>query len=83
MQGDGDKLNRWAEHFKEVVNCQFNVDVVSLNVLPIVPFSPTASTTPLSDEDLSASLSKVEIRTAISKLRPGRAPAWIEFPWRC
>ena len=22
LHSDGDKLNRWAEHFKEVVNCQ-------------------------------------------------------------
>ena len=62
LQRDGDKLNRWAEYFKEVVNCQVDVDV-SLDDLSIVPLSPASSDTPLSDE---------EIHTAISKLTSGR-----------
>ena len=74
LQRDGDKLNRWAEYFKEVANCQVDVDVVSLDALPTVPLSPASSGTPPSDEDLSAPLSEEEIHTAISKLCSGRAP---------
>ena len=35
LQSDEDKLNRWAEHFEEVGNCQVDVDVVPLEDLPI------------------------------------------------
>ena len=38
LQSDGDKLNRWAEYFKEVVNCQVNADVVSSMPSPLSPF---------------------------------------------
>ena len=30
LQSDGDRLNRWAEHFEEVMNCQ--VDTMSFPV---------------------------------------------------
>ena len=79
MQGDGEKLSRWAEHFKEVVNCQVGADVVSPHILPVVPYPSAASNTLLSDKDLSAPLSKVEIRAVMSKLRPGRAPGLNEI----
>ena len=36
LQSDGDKLNRWAEHFQEVVNCQIDIDVIPIEELPIV-----------------------------------------------
>ena len=32
LKSDGDKLNHWAKHFKEVVNCQVDVDVSFLPV---------------------------------------------------
>ena len=73
LQSDGYKLNRWAEYSKEVVNCQVDVDVVSVDALSVVPLSPASSDTALSDEDLSAPLSEEEIHTAISKLSSGRA----------
>ena len=49
LQGDGDKLSRWAEKFKEVVNCQVNARVVPSNILPIAPYPPAASNTLLFD----------------------------------
>ena len=67
-------MSRWAEHFKEVVNCQVSADVVSPHILLIVPYPPATSNTLLSEEDLSAPLSEVEIRVAMSMLRPGKAP---------
>ena len=73
LQSDGYKLNHWAEYSKEVVNCQVDVDVVSVDALSVVPLSPASSDTALSDEDLSAPLSEEEIHTAISKLSSGRA----------
>ena len=36
LQSDSDKLNRWAEHFNEVVNCQVNVDPIPLDDLPVI-----------------------------------------------
>ena len=74
VQSDRDKLNRWAEHFEEVVNCQVNVDIVPIDVLPIVSSPSITSDTSLSDDDLSAPLSEEEIITAISELRSGKAP---------
>ena len=41
LQSDRDKLNRWAEHFKEVVNCQVDVDAIHHDDLPII--SPSAN----------------------------------------
>ena len=74
LQGDRDKLNRWAEHFEEVMNCQVDVDVVPCEDLPIVSPSFVSSDTSMSDEDISAPLSEEEIVTAISELRSGKAP---------
>ena len=74
LQSDSDKLNRWAEHFNEVVNCQVNVDPVSLDDLPVIsPSSDSVVPSPSAD-DISAPLSEDEIRQAISELRSGRAP---------
>ena len=73
VQSDRDKLNCWAKHFEEVVNCQVNVDV-PIDVLPIVSSPSITSDTSLSDDDLSAPLSEEEIITAISELRSGKAP---------
>ena len=73
LQSDGDKLNRWAEHFQEVVNCQINIDVIPIEDLPIVTPHSSSDTT-LSDHDLSSPLSEEEIITAISELRAGKAP---------
>ena len=56
LQSDGDKLNRWAEHFQEVVNCQIDIDVICNKDLPIItpqPQLPSSDTT-LSDHDLSS-----------------------------
>ena len=74
LQSDRDKLNHWAEHFEEVVNCQVNADVIPFDDLPIVSSPPILSDTPLSDDDLSVPLSEEEIITAISELRSGKAP---------
>ena len=70
LQSDEDKLNHWAE---EVVNCQADVNVVSLEDLPIaspldaspLDASPldASSDTSLSGEDLSSPLSEEEIQT--------------------
>ena len=73
LQSDGDKLNRWAEHFQEVVNCQIDIDVIPIEDLPIVTPHSSSDTT-LSDHDLSSPLSEEEIITAISELRAGKAP---------
>ena len=74
LQSDGDKLNRWVEHFKEVMNCQVDSDVVPYDDLPIASLSFVASDTSMSGEDMSAPLSEEEIITAISELRSGKAP---------
>ena len=74
LQSDRDKLNRWAEHFEEVVNCQVNIDVVPTDDLPVISPTSTSLDSPLSDTDLSAPISEEEIRTAISELRSGKAP---------
>ena len=76
-------MNCWAEYFKEVVNRQFDVDVVSLDALPIVPLSPASSDTPLSNEDLSTPLSEEEIHTAISSGGPEGLLVWMELPCKC
>ena len=73
LRSDGDKLNRWAENFQEVVNCQINIDVIPIEDLPIVTPHSSSDTT-LSDHDLSSPLSEEEIITAISELRAGKAP---------
>ena len=73
LQTDGDKLNRWAEHFQEVANCEVSIDIPSDN-LPVIPLSPPSSVTPLSDDDLDAPLSEEEISAAISQLRSGKSP---------
>ena len=73
LQSDGDKLNRWAEHFQEVVNCQIDTDVIPFEDLPIVTPHPSSDTT-LSDNDLSSPLSEEEIMTALSEVRAGKAP---------
>ena len=74
LQSDEDKLNRWAEHFEEVVNCQADVDVVSLEDLPIASPLDASLDVSVSDEDLSSPLSEDEIQTAISELRSKKAP---------
>ena len=74
LQSDGDKLNRWAEHFKKVMNCQVDIDVVPCEDLPVVSPSFVSSDTLTSDEDIFAPLSEEEIVTAISELRSGKAP---------
>ena len=74
LQSDGDKLNRWAEHFEEVMNCQVDVDVMPCEDLPVVSLLFVSSDTSMSDEDISAPLSEEEIVTAISELRSRKAP---------
>ena len=74
LQSDEDKLNRWAENFKEVINYQIYIDVVPCEDLPVVSQSFISSDTLISDEDISAPLSEEEIVTAISELRSGKAP---------
>ncbi|MDA8001968.1 MAG: reverse transcriptase domain-containing protein [Alphaproteobacteria bacterium] len=73
LQTDRDKLNRWVEHFAEVVNCQVNTAVVPIDDLPVVSSLSNTSSS-LSDTDLSAPLSEEEIITAISELSSGKAP---------
>ena len=53
LQSDRDKLNRWVEHFAEVVNCQVNTAVVPIDDLPVVSSLSNTSSS-LSDTDLSA-----------------------------
>ena len=50
LQNDGDKLNHWAEHFEEVMNCQVDVDVVPSEDLPVVSPSLVSSDISMSDE---------------------------------
>ena len=66
-----------------MITCQFDVDVVPLNVLPIVPLSSASSDTSLSDEDLSAPLSEEGIHTAISSGGPEGLLVWMELPCKC
>ena len=73
LQSDRDKLNRWVEHFAEVVNCQVNTAVVPIDDLPVVSSLSNTSSS-LSDTDMSAPLSEEEIITAISELNSGKAP---------
>ena len=79
LQSDGDKLNCWAEHFEEVMNCQVDINVVPCEDLPIVSPLFVSSDTWMSDEDLSVSLSEEEIVTAISELRSRKAPGLVEI----
>ena len=58
QQSDGNKLNRWAEHFEEVMNCQVDIDVVPCEDLLVVSQSFVSSDTLMSDEDISAPLSE-------------------------
>ena len=66
-------MNHWAEHFKEVVNCQVDLMLFLLLISPLLhflllhqtPFCLMRPVCPLSEE---------EIRTAISMLRPRKAP---------
>ena len=74
LQSDGDKLNQWAEHFEEVINCQFDINIVPCEDLPVVSLPFVSSDTSMSDEDISALLSEEEIVTAISELRSRKAP---------
>ena len=70
---DSSKLERWAEHFANIVNCDVDVSSAFLESLPVV--SP--SDHPLNPPDavnLCAPLSEEEIITAISQLKNGRAP---------
>ena len=76
-QSDGDKLNRWAEHFEDVMNCQVDIYVIPCEDLPIVSPLFVSSHTLMSDEDISAPLSQEEIVTAISELRSGKAPGLV------
>ena len=75
LQSEEDKLNHWAEHFEEMVNCQVVIDVVPLEDLPNASLLDASSDTSLSDEDLSTPLSEEEIQTAISELRSKKAPS--------
>ena len=68
------QFGQWAEKIKEVVNCQVNADVLSPDILPILPYPPAASSTLLSAKEMSATLSEEVIRMDILKLRPGKAP---------
>ena len=54
LPSDGDKLNRWAEHFEEVMNCQVDINVIPGEDLTAVSPSFVLSDTSMSDEDISA-----------------------------
>ena len=41
LQNDGEKLNRWAEHFEELMNCQVQIDAVHYEDIPIISPAPT------------------------------------------
>ena len=53
LQSNKDKLNRWADHFQEVVNCQIDIDVIPIEDLPVVTPHSSSNTT-LSDYNLSS-----------------------------
>ena len=70
---DSDKVERWAEHFASVVNCDVDVSKASFENLPVI--SPSVlSAEPPDFDDLCGPLSEEEICTAISQLKNGRAP---------
>ena len=73
LQNNGDKLNRWAELFQEVVNCQTDIDVTHIEDLPIITLHSSSDST-LSNHDLSSPLSEKEIIYAISELTSGKVP---------
>lgn len=79
LQTDADKLNRWTEHFQEVVNCKGSIDVPS-DDLPVIIPPPPLSFTPLSDNDLDAPLSKEDQYCHFpATIRKGSWPGWNLF----
>ena len=74
LKSDSDKLNRWAEQFEEVMNCQVDIDVVPCEDIHVVSPLFVSSDTLMSGEDISAPLSEEETVTDIFELRSGKAP---------
>ena len=76
LSNSTDKLNRWAEHFKEVVNCSVEVDNISAISLPSVNPTPHVINPEdtASDVDICSCLSEDEIRMAISQMKNSKAP---------
>ena len=73
LSNDTDKINRWAEHFNEVVNCNLHViNLPTSESLPVIHSHALDDT--MSDVDMCGCLSEDEIRTAISQMKKGKAP---------
>ena len=73
--GDEEKLQRWAEHFSSVVNCESVVSEVVLEALPVVEVPQLGdSDMSFDDDELCLPLSEEEISVAVSQLKNGRAP---------
>ena len=73
--GDEEKLQRWAEHFSSVVNCESVVSEVVLEALPVVEVPQLGdSDMSFDDDELCLPLSEEEIYVAVSQLKNGRAP---------
>ena len=72
ITSDDGKLRRWAEHFKEVVNCDSVVSETVLDILPVVACKERPEN--VSDSDLCAPFSEEEVSTAISQMKSGKTP---------
>ena len=73
LSNDTDKINRWAEHFNEVVNCNLHaINLPTSESLPVIHSHALHDT--MSDVDMCGCLSEDEIRTAISQMKKGKAP---------
>ena len=73
MTGDDDKLQCWVEHFSDIVYCESEVSVATLDALPVLE-SPFALSDDVCVNELSDNLIEEEIAAAISQMRKGRAP---------
>ena len=73
MTGDDDKLQCWVEHFSDIVYCESEVSVATLDALPVLE-SPFALSDDVCVNELSDNLIKEEIALVISQMRKGRAP---------
>ena len=71
LTSDDSKLRHWAEHFTSVTRCRSQVSEVVLEALPSI--KPPSKKSPIDDEELCSPIT-VEISTAISQMKNGKAP---------
>ena len=68
LTGDDDKPQSWVKHFSDVINCESEVSVVTLDVLPVLE-PPAALSDDVCVNELSDNLTEEEIAAAISQMR--------------